>query len=786
MAERRKKNYRKAEDNAFRRNGFGPDAAEPKVQEWRSLSELLEVRQGEKCLELVFEMEAEPILLKVTAPGFGGIRIASENPGYFVPEELLELTRSQKGEEDVWELPDGGRLVVRQGRDWRMELYDAKEICQRRFGEESFAFGYEEGELVSIRLAWPVTPDELLFGLGERFSGLNQNGNRHMFWNMDCAYHGDSEGLELWRSYKNIPLVHSDRGYTMFFSSYYPAVSDLGYTDETRAVWEFWGPVFDLFLWTGDLKDRIGAYTELTGKPFLPPRWAFRYMSGGGNGFWYGADWGNGNIPEKYLEVLKDTLEGYERLGTPYVAALYGEGWISDNPKAYEMLEAYGIRMLRWNPPDFSLEEMRKFLPGVPDEKLPRISSTTGCLEDVGHGNYIDFFAPNACELIRNRFGENFNLGMSGGMLDFAEMVPEQALYCNGVTGRQMHNWNPYWYTKIYGEAASEALGNDYLYFCRGGCAGSQRWAATFSGDQPAAMHGLRQQLSAALTIGLCGFSAWGGDLAGYEGIPDPETFIRGLQFAAFQPLMRAHGTRTRCPWDFGPDAELVYQRYYWLRENLVELLYSSAIRAQVTGLPMMKPMVLAFPQEREFADNDTQYFFCDHFLVAPVLYEGVREIEVCFPGGSWYELWSGRREAGPRRKQVPVTLEDIPVYLQAGSVFPVTVGTDLKLAQHMELAENTKALVIVPPDDSHRNVCYKAANRKTVFAAVRNQEGSFTVTASKPMGLCHFIVYGPVESVWVDGKPVPFTVIEESAEGRITRLELAVSSWMMLTFYGM
>lgn len=97
-----------------------------------------------------------------------------------------------------------------------------------------------------------------------------------------------------------------------------------------------------------------------------------------------------------------------------------------------------------------------------------------------------------------------------------------------------------YWYTKVYGEATREIIDDDYIYYCREGCAGSQQWAAVYSGNQPAELYGLKQQLNAGLSAGLCGFAVWSGDMAGYEGKPNVETYIRGVEFAAFQPLMRS------------------------------------------------------------------------------------------------------------------------------------------------------------------------------------------------------------------------------------------------------
>lgn len=778
---RKRKNYEQAEGNRFMQIGFGPSPADIPIDAWYTADKLLRVEQGTDTLRLCFAAGPMEPELSVTAPSTGGIRFCTEEKGYFEPDAVGNLIFSQEAGERVvqFQTEDGTgfSLDIEENGGWKIEIADSEATVQRTFSSSSFAFGYAGGVLQKVRLTLPIAEDEMLFGLGERFSGLDQVGERQFFWNTDCCYHGRSEHYELWRAYKNIPLLHSSQGNSLFFNSFYPAVSDVGYTDAAWCVWEFWGPVFDFYVWTGTLAQRIERYTDLTGKPFLPPKWAFRYMSGGGNGFWYGEDWGNGNIPEKYLAVLQTVLERYEELGTPHVAALYGEGWIADNPAAYAMLRPYGTRMLRWNPPDYPKEVMQEALPGLPDKDLPRIKDVRDPSRDAG--NYIDFFNPYVKDMLKNRYARFFEMGLRGGMLDFAEMVPDYALYSNGMTGREMHNFNPYWYTKVYSEAARELVGEDYLYYCRGGCAGSQRWSAVFSGDQAAAFYGLRQQLNGALSIGTCGFSAWGGDLAGYEGKPTPEVFIRGMQFAAFQPLMRAHGTRTRCPWDFGKEAEAVYLRCYWLRENLLDKLYSSAVQASRTGLPMMQAMPLAFPAETNFRNETQQYLFCDDFLVAPVLEEGARDKEICFPSGAWYDMWQGSRVFGPAQRRTPVTLYDCPVYLRAGAVFPVALNQGLRFAEKFEEDEGVPALLLTPPQEERTVSFYKSRDEVWEYT-ISGDEESFCLCSALAMDIQNLIVYADVREIQVDGKAVEYERLPAIGDS-ITRLRLPAIQWRRL-----
>lgn len=776
MAE--KKEYQKTENNEFKHIAWGPSPTEPEVSEWKRMESLINIIKFEDQLKLTYRLNGANMDFVISAPSLGGIRISGEQRGFFEPEERENIRLKECEKELSFQTSNGTLFCLEKGLEWKIKIMDADHVLQHCFTGDSIRFGYNGTRLVKICLEFDIAPNDVLLGMGERFSEINQNGNRHFIWNTSCEYDKNSENLELWRAYKNIPLLHSSRGNTLFYSSYYPAVSDLGYTDAHKGKWEFWGPEFDLFIWTGSLRERIKSYVRLTGMPFLPPKWAFHYMAGAGNRFWYGENFENEVIPAKYLQVLKHMLEGYRRLGIPNISALYGEGEIADNKIAYELLNVQGTRMLRYNVPDYSVEEIKRYLPDVPEEDFPRIRMM-GEQEDNDR-YFLDFFNANAKTLIRNRYNDCFVKGMRGGLLAYDELISEDAVYCNGITGKTMHNWNSYWYMKLHGEAAYEIVGNDYIYFCRGGCAGSQQWAAVYSGNQPAALYGLRQQLRAALSIGLCGFSVWGGDMAGYEGIPDEETFIRGIEFSTFQPLMRSHGENTRCPWDFGKEAESIFVKYYWLRENLLNLLYSAAILSNHKGVPIMEAMALAFPEEKEYLDNDRQYRFCNTLLVAPVLEHEAKTKKVFFPKGKWFELWSGTVVEGGTEQEIPVSLRDCPVYFKAGVVVPVIMNKKIQWALPFSEKTATDVMVITPPDKESEYRYYADEKDKYTFKCVRESDKRFTVYSLKNITIKKLFLYGKVSSIEVNGESVEFKVIHSNEN--VTVLEVKTEEWNRLT----
>lgn len=197
----------------------------------------------------------------------------------------------------------------------------------------------------------PLAEDEAIYGTGERFNELDQVGRRLLMWNVDAGYHGNSADAELWRGYKNIPILHSNRGYTLFFNSFYSASADIGYTNEQKYTLEFQGPQFDVYFWTGTPEENLVSYTDLTGKSVLLPKWAYQYSAGAGSEVWTSTG--------SMYGMAVEAMEKYAELGTPNIAAVYVESIDGDDANVYNVFKKTGTRVMKWNAPDMSLAQMR-------------------------------------------------------------------------------------------------------------------------------------------------------------------------------------------------------------------------------------------------------------------------------------------------------------------------------------------------------------------------------------------------------------------------------------------
>jgi alpha-glucosidase (family GH31 glycosyl hydrolase) len=178
------------------------------------------------------------------------------------------------------------------------------------------------------------------------------------------------------------------------------------------------------------------------------------------------------------------------------------------------------------------------------------------------------------------------------------------------------------------------------------------------------------------MNVGLAGIPLWGSDIGGFGfgGKCTPELYVRWFQFGAFSPLFRPHGDQTelREPWQFGPEVEAVCQRYLTLRYRLLPYIYTAAYEACTTGMPLMRPLVLAFPTDPQVFNLSDEYLFGGDILVAPVVNEGATERVMYLPVGNWVDFWTDTGYTGPCSLTVPAPLDTLPLFIRQGAILPL------------------------------------------------------------------------------------------------------------------
>ncbi|MHB9057322.1 MAG: TIM-barrel domain-containing protein [Bacillota bacterium] len=570
-----------------------------------------------------------------------------------------------------WQEVGDGTQEAHGARVTRLPLGPRRERIQVRFAEPAAV------ELVAIRFR--ATPDEHFFGFGEKFNALDQRGRLVDLWVRNGAS-GDE-------TYKPVPFWMSTGGYACALETDRHAWVAVAHPLDPGAVFAaVEGADLDVILFTGDtLKDLLSAYTEWVGRPPCPPAWAF--------GPWKSRDW----RVEDAATVQVD-LDKHRELGLPLSVKLIDAGWSTEpnnflwdrrrypDPEGLvRRVREAGCQLVVWACPWF-IEGTTIFREVTargwslrrPDgqpylHRLANSPDLMGCL--------LDFTHPEAVAWWQEGLRSLMDLGIRGIKTDFGEQVPADAVAHDGRTGTELHNAYP----RLY-NGATWAVVDGYggILLARSAWAGSQRYPGVWAGDQTgdfSPWSGLPSVVLAGQSAGLSGFPLWGSDIGGYFDGPTPECFIRWSQFGAFSPIMQIHGLGEHDPWNLGPEALANYREYAVLRARLLPYIYTQALEASRTGLPLMRALPLEFQDDPGVHAHDFaafEYLFGDSLLVAPVSWDSVRRRRVYLPAGAaWVDWYEGRRLEGGQVIEAEAPIERIPLFVREGSVIPLQRSTD-------------------------------------------------------------------------------------------------------------
>lgn len=732
---------------------------------WYRLKNLINVEQGTDKLTMQFKVNSETYKLYLTFPKEGGFRLYSDDSGYWESESVKNLKYSYSGNDLICSAGDKTKVKLRQNdNNWALDIYNEDKVVFRVSGKQ-LSVGYDkDNKFCKTRFEGTIGSKEILTGLGQRFDQQVRNGTKALLWNIDAGGHVFSQTeWETDMTYTNIPLLHSTNGYSVFFNSSYAIEADIGKADRKKYSLENYGKTMDFYFWTGKADDRLDSYMQLTGYNILPPKWAFSYWAGNSAIYFQNANGGD------YINELQNMMDGYAEIGTP-IKTMFVEGVIYKDNAVHSLLKKTDTKVIAWHDSAYYLwsTTLTDAFPGLSKAETPIVKRLYNKSMIYDLSSYIDFTDSRSSILIDYMYSKYLKYGTKGAMIDFADGIGVDTVFSNGKTGDEMHNLYAYYYQKAFKELYEKYHGDDYILFGRAGYPGSQSLMAKFLGDCDTSMWGLNKALTAGLNLSSSGFSIWGSDMGGLGrgGQPNEDTYRRWVQWSAFNPLFRSHGSTTRVPWDYSESATKEFQKYYWLRENLVDAIYGGAIEGTKTSYLMAKPLNLAFPEQSDLAKSEGIYMFCDDILVAPVTEEYGISKTFTLPNDNWTNFWTGQNVKGGTEITVRASEGTIPIYLKAGSVIPVQVSNDLILGDNMEdgrvdgllISPATKTREISFNKDIETVVKYKSERSKVGTTKISDVSGTNTrAVVAKGISASSVIVDGvklsQYEEVFADGE---------------------------------
>lgn len=560
--------------------------------------------------------------------------------------------------------------------------------------EDEKGFHWEENQVYGgyiVQMTKKIQDKEVFYGLGDKPTDLNLKGKRFTNWGTDhYGYSKNSDPL-----YKNIPVyygLHAGMAYGIFFDNSFKSYFDFG--SERNTATSFWaqgGEMNYYFIAGPALLDVATRYTQLTGRPEMPPMWALGFQQ---------CKWSY--FPESNVMEVAHTMRKWEiPCDAIYLDIDYMDGfrcftWDKErfpDPKGMvDRLRQIGFKTMVIIDPGIKIDKnyeifnealekgyyckrpdghfiKGKVWPGdcyFPDFTNPEVRSWwadlyKGLVEEIGvAGVWNDMNEPALFEVESKTFPDDVMHDYDGNLCSHRKG--------HNVYGMQMARATAEGVKKYAG-------GKRSLIITRSGYSGLQRYSSVWTGDNIASWEHLWLAGVQAQRLSISGISFCGSDIGGFIQQPTGELFIRWIQLGIFHPFCRVHSSGDHGdqePWSFGEKYTLLFKKFVELRYQLLPYIYTSFYNYSKHGVPMLRPLVFYDQKDRHNYNKDHEFLCGPDLLVVPVLNDGARSRLMYLPKGKWYNYWDNKSIEGQRELHVTADLETFPFFVRAGSILPL------------------------------------------------------------------------------------------------------------------
>jgi alpha-D-xyloside xylohydrolase len=291
----------------------------------------------------------------------------------------------------------------------------------------------------------------------------------------------------------------------------------------------------------------------------------------------------------------------------------------------------------------------------------------------------VDFTNPAACRWYAGQLQRLLAMGVDCFKTDFGERIPvEGVVFHDGSDPVGMHNHYPVLYNECVFKVLEKIRGKgEATLFARSAYASSQRFPLHWGGDCWSTLESMAESLRGGLSLSLCGFGFWSHDIGGFEGQGPAAVYKRWVAFGLLSSHSRLHGSSSyRVPWNYDDDACDVLRFFTKLKCSLMPYLFGQAVVAHQEGVPMMRAMLLEFPDDPASDTLDRQYMLGDALLVAPVFTED-GTVDYYLPEGRWTHLLTGKVQMGGGWHHARHGFLSLPLFVRPGTILPVGAVND-------------------------------------------------------------------------------------------------------------
>lgn len=675
--------------------------------------------------------------------------ITQENGAYTLTSGKTSVKISSEGGAWGAEYYYDGKLLTKNG--WRTTSYikeDSWRTNNRMLEKqgENFYAGASTDCPAIMREMLNISVGESIYGFGEKFSTFVKNGQTVDVWNNDGGTCSE-------QTYKSVPFYVSSNNYGVFVNHTENVNFEVASETVSKVSFSVQGEKLEYFLFGGNsIAEVISHYTDLTGKPSLPPAYTF--------GLWLTTSF----VTDYDEKTVTSFIDGMAERDIPLEVFHFDCFWMKaynwcnftwdekmfPDPKAMiKRLHEKGLEICVWINPYIS-QQSSLFDEGVEGEYFIENKNGTVFQCDMWQPGMaiVDFTNPNAVKWYQSKLRALCEMGVDAFKTDFGERIPTNVAYYDGSDPLKMHNFYTYLYNKSVFEVLEEYYGKDKAcLFARSATAGSQKFPVHWGGDCFSNYESMWETIRGGLSLCMSGFGFFSHDISGFEATGSPDLYKRWCAFGLMSTHSRLHGNSSyRVPWNFDEESCDVLRHFTKLKGKLMPYLFANAVKTHETGVPMMRAMVVDYGFDQGTRNLDRQYMLGDSLLVAPVFNEEGTASFYLPATGRWTDIQTGEILEGGRWYEKKYDYFGMPLYARPASIiaygnfergFAYDYLNDLKLVVY-GLEDGQKTSCVICDNENKKRLIVTAERSGDKITVSSEGEGSFKAESADGLTIAY------------------------------------------------